>query len=157
MNPATREATVVREHGGEVLRAFGEQITVKLSTEQTQGALALWEELTPPGGGPPLHYHLNEEELFIVQEGQVQFFLDGEWSELGPGGVVFIPRGVVHTFRNAGERPTRQWVLATPSGFEQFMARCAGEFAQANGPDMARIGQISAEHGIHFIKTPEPG
>jgi hypothetical protein len=51
---------------GETLHAFGEQVTVHLSGAQTGGRITLWTEITPPGGGPPPHYHLNEDELFGI-------------------------------------------------------------------------------------------
>ena len=87
----------------------------------------------------------------MLQEGRVSYFVENSWMELGPGGVVFAPRGTVHTFRNVGDKPARQCVLTTPFGFENFFARCALEFAKPGGPDMSRIEQISAEHGIHFV------
>ena len=62
----------------------------------------MWTEITPPGGGPPLHRHLNEDELFVAQEGKVAFFYDDQWHDLGPGGVAFIARESIHTFKNTG-------------------------------------------------------
>jgi mannose-6-phosphate isomerase-like protein (cupin superfamily) len=41
----------------------------------------MWIEITPPGGGPPPHYHLNEDETFHVLEGRIAFLLNGEWNE----------------------------------------------------------------------------
>jgi hypothetical protein len=41
-------------------------------------------------------------------------------------------------------------ITTAPSGFETFFTRCATEFANPAGPDMQRIMEISAEHGIHF-------
>ena len=137
---------------GETLHAFGDEVTVKLGPAQTGGAFALVEAVTPPGGGPPAHFHLHEDEVFIVQEGAVEFWIDERWQRLEPGGVAYAPRGKVHTFRNAGDRPCRQWIIATPAGFETFFARCAAEFAKPGGPDMQRIVEISAEHGIHYVK-----
>jgi quercetin dioxygenase-like cupin family protein len=137
---------------GEVLRAFGDELTVKLGAAQTGGAFALCEDVTPPGGGPPLHFHLHEDELFIVQEGTVEFWLNDVWHPLATGGVAFAPRGKVHTFRNVGETPCKQWILTTPAGFETFFARCGAEFARPAGPEMKRIFEISSEHGIHFVK-----
>jgi quercetin dioxygenase-like cupin family protein len=136
---------------GTVLRAFGEEVIVHLSGKDTGGASALWTEITPPGGGPPPHYHENEDETFLVQEGRFGFFRDGRWEELGPGGVAFMPRNVIHTFKNVGDTPGRLLVSTHPSGFEIFFARCAEEFAKPTPPDMERIIAISTEHGIHFV------
>ena len=147
--PAGRPV-IVPAGRGEVLRAFGEEVTVKLGGAATAGLLSLWVETTPPGGGPPPHFHLNEDELFLVHRGRVQFLVEGQWVEPGEGAVVYVPRGNVHAFRNAGQSPSTMWILTTPSGFETFFARCAAEFARPQGPDMDRVIGIGAEHGIHF-------
>lgn len=107
--------------------------------------------ITPPGGGPPPHYHQNEDEWFHVEEGRVAFFHDGQWHELGPGGSAFMPRNSIHTFKNVGDTPSRMRITASPAGFETFFARCAEEFAKNEVPNMPRIVEISAEHGIHYV------
>ena len=135
-----------------VLHAFGEEVTIHLDGERTGGKLTMWTEITPPGGGPPPHYHLNEDEAFRVLEGRVAFLIDGDWRELGPGGAAFMQRGVVHTFKNVGDQPSRMLLTTTPSGFEKFFARCAEEFAKPGGPETARIIEIGIEHGIHFVQ-----
>jgi quercetin dioxygenase-like cupin family protein len=147
-----KSAAIVRQNDARVLHAFGEEITIHLDGEHTGGKLTMWTEVTPPGGGPPLHYHRNEDETFHVLEGRVAFLLDGEWHEVGPGGAAFMPRGVVHTFKNVGDRPSRMLIMTTPSGFEKFLVRCAAELAKPGGPDMSRIIDIGAEHGIHFVQ-----
>ena len=138
------------------MRAFGEEVVIHLSGEQTGGSASVWTEITPPGGGPPPHYHENEDEWFLVQEGRVAFFSAGEWHEPGIGALVFMPRHHVHTFKNVGETPSRMLITTAPSGFEKFFARCEEEFTKPSGPDMARIAAISAEHGIHFLPPDQP-
>lgn len=149
--PISRVATVVPTGQGRVLRAFGEEVHLLLTGEETGGSQTLWTELTPPGGGPPPHYHVHEDETLFVLEGQVSFFRDDRWQEVAPGSVAYMPRGVVHTFKNVGSGPLRMLVSTSPSGFERFFARCAEAFAQAGGPDMERIVAIGVEHGIHFL------
>jgi quercetin dioxygenase-like cupin family protein len=147
-----KSAAIVRENDARVLHAFGEEITILLDGERTAGRLAMWTEITPPGGGPPPHYHVNEDETFHVLEGRVAFFLNKEWNEVGPGGSAFMPRGVVHTFKNVGDQPSRMLIATTPSGIEKFFARCAEEFAKLANPDMSRLFEIGVEHGIHFVQ-----
>jgi quercetin dioxygenase-like cupin family protein len=114
--------------------------------------LTMWTEITPPGGGPPPHYHLNEDETFHVIERRVAFLLNEAWNEVGPGGTAFMPRGVVHTFKNIGDQPSRMLITTAPSGIEKFFARCAAEFAKPDKPDMCRLAEIGVEHGIHFVQ-----
>lgn len=144
---------VVPSSQRQILRAFGEEVHIRLGGDQTGGRLALWVEITPPGGGPPPHYHTQEDETFYVIEGLASFFKEGQWQEVTPGGSAFMPRGVVHTFKNVGQTPLRMLISTSPAGFEVFFARCAEEFAKPEPPDMARIIEISAEHGIHFVDS----
>ena len=150
----TRRPVLIQPDDGEVFGAFGDIIQVKLGRQQTGGNLALGLCTTAPGGGPPPHVHHKEDELFIIVEGTMSFWANNEWRDLGPGGVVFLPRDVPHTFKNNSTSPVKMWVLTAPSGFEVFFGRCAKAFATAgaSGPDMAQIMQIAGEHGIEFVK-----
>jgi quercetin dioxygenase-like cupin family protein len=151
MEGAAKIPLVVPPGQGRVVRAFGSELTFHLTGEQTEGRQMLATILAPPGDGPPPHYHENEDETFLVQEGRMSFFLDGHWREVEPGTIVFAPKMSVHTLKNVGTTPARVLVSASPSGFEVFFARCAEEFAKPGGPDMARIVEISTEHGIHYV------
>lgn len=142
---------IVRPNQGKVLRAFGDEVTVCLGGAETGGKFTCFVVVTPPGGGPPPHYHDAEDEWFFPLEGRAEFFLEGTWTEVPTGTVVFAPRRSVHTFRNAGEEPLKTLIHTTPSGFETFFERCANEFAKPGPPDMDRIVEIAAEHGIHFV------
>ena len=44
-----------------------------------------------------------------------------------------MPHGVVHTFNNLGDQPSRMlmMIMTKPSGIEKFFERCADEFAEA--------------------------
>ena len=143
--------TIATAESSKALRAFGDEITVLLAGADTGGKLAMCLAVTPPQSGPPPHYHLHEDEWFFPLEGQVEFFIDGAWRAVAVGTAVFIPRGTVHTFRNSGAVSLKMLIQTTPAGFETFFARCAEEFARSDPPDMARIVEISAEHGIHYV------
>src|SRR5919201_965948 len=85
------------------------------------------EGAAAPGEGPPLHSHANEDEFMYVLEGQLRFRLD-ETDHAGPtGSFVFIPRGVPHTWQNAGDGHARVLFVFTPAspGMERFFERSA--------------------------------
>jgi quercetin dioxygenase-like cupin family protein len=153
MNTApSASPSIVLAGEGRVLRAFGEEVCILLDGRKTNGQFTLFSEITPPGGGPPPHYHAREDEWFYVMEGRVSFFKEGQWTEVPAGTAMYMPKGVVHTFKNVGDKPLKQLITTAPSGFETFFARCEAEFARPGGPDMQRIVEISAEHGIHFVQ-----
>jgi quercetin dioxygenase-like cupin family protein len=150
-NPGEPRGSIKTPEQMRTLHAFGEEITFHMTGAETGGKWALWTEITPPRGGPPPHTHANEDELFFVLEGRVGFYQQGQWTEVGPGASVFMPRNSVHTFKNLGTSPSKMLIQTQPAGFDTFMARCAEEFSKPGGPDMQRILQISAEHGIQFV------
>jgi quercetin dioxygenase-like cupin family protein len=85
-----------------VLQVLGETITVKIGSEQTDGRYAVIEEVSPVGGGPPLHVHRHEDEVFYVLEGEVEFQLGDQRFRAKGGSAAFLPRDIPHTFRNVG-------------------------------------------------------
>jgi mannose-6-phosphate isomerase-like protein (cupin superfamily) len=51
-------------------------------------------------GGPALHIHHKDDEIFYVISGEFLIQLDDEISLIKKGDTVFIPRGTKHTFAN---------------------------------------------------------
>ena len=59
---------------------------------------------TQPGGGPPLHTH-DMEEVHVVNEGTVLYYINGkQFTAEGPY-IVRIPAGMPHAFMNTGKKP----------------------------------------------------
>ncbi|MEC5128328.1 hypothetical protein VSU19_16315 [Verrucomicrobiales bacterium BCK34] len=75
---------------------------------------------------------------------------DREWIEVPAKGVVFMPRGTVHTFRNPGAEPLHMLIQTIPGGFDRFFAECEVAFSAGGEPDMEEIVAISARYGIHY-------
>lgn len=151
-------AKIVQPHQVRRLEAFGDRLDLLLSGADTGGALAVFVQSTPAGSGPPPHRHHGEAEIFVVLEGELEYFVgvpgEGTWTRVAPGGAVFLPRGVPHTFRNVGGTPSRTLVVVLPGGFEQFFAGCADLFAAAGPdapPDVAEVLRVADAHGIEFL------
>ena len=109
---------------------------------------------TPPGHGPPPHVHHREAEIFVVLDGEMEFFAEECWTRVAPGGAVFLPRGAPHTFRNVGPTASRTLTIVLPGGFDQFFAGCADVFAAAGPgapPEMREIRRVADAHGIEFL------
>jgi len=138
----------------------GDLITVKVSSEQTGGAFAVAEERTPPQGGPPAHLHTNEDETLYVLEGEVDFLLGDQIISAGAGSSAYLPRGVVHTFKNVGTTPSRMLAVVIPGGLERFFLEAGEEATEGSSPpegepDVGRIVEIGRRYGVEF--PPPPG
>ena len=134
---------------GEVMELFGERVRAVLSCLDTQGQLTLHEVETPAGGGPPLHAHREEDEIFIVQSGRYEFQIGSRCIEAEPGTVIFSPRLVPHTFCNIGEETGHLLIFSLPGGCERFFQRCSQEFA-SGAPRASVISRIGDDCGISF-------
>ena len=62
----------------------------------------------------PLHVHEREDELFYVLEGEHVIQVGDDEFPVGPGGVVFAPRGVPHAQRRVVPGEGRLLVLTVP-------------------------------------------
>jgi mannose-6-phosphate isomerase-like protein (cupin superfamily) len=97
-------------------------ILFKIVTADCDGRLFLIEhQHATPGGGPPLHLHLNQEEWFYVMEGDVDFQVGDKRIRAHAGESVLAPRLVPHTFSPAGPGPGHLLIAFTPAGkMEQY-------------------------------------
>jgi quercetin dioxygenase-like cupin family protein len=106
-------------HQGEA-RWYGDSLFEFLvPSDATGGQLSVFRATMPEGFSPPRHIHTREDEVFLVQDGDVCFWIDGKLLLAGPGTTVFMPRGNPHTFRIQSPSATILGVM-TPGEFEQL-------------------------------------
>jgi len=134
---------------------LGQFVTTKLSSKETAGKFSVVEVISPPGTGIPNHVHVAMDELFYVLDGAVDFTFVDHSERLETGDLLFVPRGEVHGFRNAGKTPCRLFDLHTPGGFEAFFEE-AGVPAMdyvtpppaAPKPDFDYLLSLFRKHGM---------
>jgi quercetin dioxygenase-like cupin family protein len=68
--------------------------------------LTVFKEKIAPGDQIPLHQH-TIEEVFFVDEGEIEVRLGEERNVVEPGAIVFIPARTPHGFKNVGETVAR--------------------------------------------------
>jgi quercetin dioxygenase-like cupin family protein len=81
-------------------------------------ALTVIDVSLEPGHGHDFHIHPEQEEVIVVQAGEIEQWLEGDKTMLGPGEAVFIEAGTVHASFNTGSETARLTVALGP---------CAGE------------------------------
>ncbi len=114
-------ATVVwPDEGGAVAEA--ERGPLIFGPEENAGAYVAWVGAAPTDDeGPPLHIHPYTDEGFYVADGEMTFQFEDREVVASAGTFVFVPRGVVHTARNAADRPMRGLLILSPGEAEHIL------------------------------------
>ena len=160
----TEEGTVgVYPDGGRSICLMGTLLTTfKAVSEETGGEYSLYETTAPPQLGAPPHIHHRETEAFYVLEGEVEFLKGEHTVRAGVGEFVFIPKGMVHGFTNAGQEVARCLAIVTPGGLHEKLLAGLGEPAKAETlppppegvPDVERIAQIVRKYDTEMLPPP---
>jgi mannose-6-phosphate isomerase-like protein (cupin superfamily) len=134
---------------GTQIPAIGIGITMKADGKATHDAYSLFEYAVPPEtSGPPAHVHTREDESFICLAGRLDVSLGGQEFTLAHGDYLYLPRNVVHTFRNPYDEEARVISVVSPAGLEAYY-RALGELPP--GPkDPSVLGPIMEQFGIQL-------
>lgn len=120
--------------------------TVKVPASMTQDLLSITEMAVSPGYMVPPHIHHDTDEWSYVLAGRIGARIGDHEFTAEPGSWIMKPRGVWHTFWNAGPEPGRIIELLSPGRFERFFRTMADE-AAADGLTDARLEELAAEYG----------
>jgi mannose-6-phosphate isomerase-like protein (cupin superfamily) len=144
---------LLRSREGTQIPAIGLGITMKTNGMSTRGAYSLFEYTVPAEtSGPPPHLHTREDESFVCLSGRLDVTLGGQQHTLEPGDYLFLPRNVVHTFRNSYADESRIVSVVSPAGLEAYY-QALGELPP--GPkDVSVLQKIMAEFGIELQLPP---
>jgi quercetin dioxygenase-like cupin family protein len=120
--------------------------------EQSAGSIAAFEFDVPAGAMLPApHSHDGYDETIYGLEGVVTWTIEGTPTDVGSGETLFIPRGAVHHFDNAGDIDAKQLAIVTPGilGPDFFHDVAAILDSAAGGPpDVAAIAEVMRCHGL---------
>jgi quercetin dioxygenase-like cupin family protein len=134
---------------GTVVRVFGEKIEIIASSQSTNYTFVIGVQTSPPGGGPPPHRHLGEDELFNVIEGEFEFFDGTSWKPFHRGEIRYSLRGSYHGFRNVGQTTGVMMFTTNGGGLDDYFA----EIAPLQLPrDMDRLQEISRFYRYEYLQ-----
>lgn len=120
----------------------GRDAEVRLSAATSGGSLALYRSVVD-GEGPPRHTHTHEDETIYVLDGHVEAECGEELLRGGAGSTIFLPRGLVHTFRSL-DGPATMLFIVTPGHLDEFFA--AKEQLDADGGDPSQLARLAREY-----------
>ncbi len=131
--------------------------TWKLTTDDTDGAFFLFEDVMAEGKTTPLHRHPEADETVYVLEGEILVEVDGKRTRVGAGGMTFTPKGVPHAFLVVSDN-ARLLTLQTP-GIGQAFYRGASEPTTDDASETVDIARLQASaqanpRGIQILGPP---
>jgi mannose-6-phosphate isomerase-like protein (cupin superfamily) len=144
------QATVVKPEQALSIKPFGLDVKVLLSTEATGGAISVLMGWLKPGEGPSDHVHFNQEEIFFIVEGTYEMTVGDETSTVGPGTIVFIPRNVVHRFKNVGDTTGCMLDWSLPGGQDHYF-KAISELAADGGFTGEKVMEINKKFDTNFL------
>jgi mannose-6-phosphate isomerase-like protein (cupin superfamily) len=127
-------------------------LQIKVSTQDTGGGFFVFEHADMGRGGPPRHFHYDQDEWFYALKGEFAFEVGDERFTLRPGDSLFAPRMVPHVWAYVGDGPGTLLLAVQPAGSLEafFMEAC--EMSQPPTPEEAE--QAFAAHGMQIVGPP---
>jgi mannose-6-phosphate isomerase-like protein (cupin superfamily) len=131
-------------------------LTFKTTAADNAGAYTLCEAVEPPDSGAGLHRHATYDETHIICEGHYECQLGDAMLTLGPGDMMFAPKGTPHSVKSIGPETGRGLIISSPGGiFDAFIAEVAGSMIDSGTPSKPEpaidFRAIAAKYGIEFI------
>ena len=120
---ANSQPVILQANAGERLAFAGNEVTFKLTGEESGGAFSVIEYAVAPGFVAPPVLHANTLEAWAgyVLEGTLGFeFEDGRRVIADEGAFLFLPRGTMFRWWNETEKPARWLCIYSPAGFENY-------------------------------------
>jgi DNA-binding transcriptional MerR regulator len=149
-----------REH----VKLGGEPNDCKVSGEDTNGAMCIFE-FNGSGGGPP-HLHYDQDEWIYVIEGEVQARVGDKTFHLGAGESVFLPRKVAHLWGTVGGKAGKIINVYQPAGkMEEFFRAIGKPFEHLptleqvlnktyTEQQVRAMNELFDEHGMDLVGPP---
>jgi quercetin dioxygenase-like cupin family protein len=133
----------------ETIRVGGLEVRFLHSKEDTGGRLDAFEMTVQPNARMPVpHYHESWDEVAYGLTGAVIFRVADRDIVVGPGQSVFIPRGVVHGFRNDTEGTATCLCILTPGVLGPRYFREIAALMANGAPDIIRMKETMLRHGL---------
>jgi quercetin dioxygenase-like cupin family protein len=136
----------------EPIHLGGMTIQFLVEPEESKGAVSVFRCDLPLGSqNPAPHSHDGFDETVYGLSGVTTFTVDGVPTEIGPGDVLFIPRGRVHGFAVGGDEDASILCVSTPGLFGPAYFREIGGVIKAAGdgpPDRDAIFAVMRRHGL---------
>ena len=124
---------------------------IKVSQKDTNGDLTIFEYTGNEKGGPPLHVHPHQDEIFFIVQGEYLFQVGEDKHALKAGDTIFLPRTIPHTFAQLTDNG-KMFFLFQPSGKMEDFFSTLGNLTSPPTPEQG--ANIFADHDMKVVGPP---
>ncbi len=133
---SSKDVQITNKEGAETIAIGASAYTILLSSQHSEGQLAIIEMLVPPNAGPIPHEHKGFQECFYVLEGEVEMITKENRILAKQGDLVHIPLdGPIHCFKNTGSVNARLLCIVAPAGLDQFFEEAGRKIPSGTLPE----------------------
>jgi quercetin dioxygenase-like cupin family protein len=158
---ANDEPVLLAADEGHHLHFLNNLATIRVAADGRR-SMSVVEFAAPKGFGPPMHNHLEEDELFVVLDGTIALFNGDDRFEAGEGSFAYLPHGRPHTFQVLTHTARIVNVTSSHTQVPRFdeMVAALGEtttelvIPEPSPVDPGRVAEICAAHGIEIVGPP---
>lgn len=111
------------------------------------GNVQVIEYISTDRVGPPPHSHQWHEVEFVI-EGEVEFYVNGQWTRGGPGTVQMLPAGSNHSVRVPSGTARLLYITIGPP-YDGMALELAALYATGNAAPPSII-EIAHRHGLRL-------
>jgi mannose-6-phosphate isomerase-like protein (cupin superfamily) len=131
----------------------GDTFFAKIATNDTDGAIYMYESTRVKPGGPPLHVHYDQDEWWYILQGEFMIKVGDQVYNVKAGDSVFGPRKIPHCFAKSGEGEGKMLMLFNPAGKMEafFTAMSKGD---TKGMTPEQNAQFRKDHGFEVVGPP---
>jgi quercetin dioxygenase-like cupin family protein len=113
------------------------------------GNVQVIEYISTDREGPPSHSHAWDEIQYVI-EGEVDFYVNGQWTHGGPGTVQMLPAGAYHSVR-VPEGTARMLFITIGPPFDGMARELAAFFAKGTYyTDLSPLREIVSRYGLRL-------
>jgi quercetin dioxygenase-like cupin family protein len=124
---------------------------LKISSKDTGGQLSVFEYTGLGKTGPTLHMHFDQDEIFMITEGEYRFVVGDATHVLKAGQTIFLPRQIPHTWIQLSDRGRMIYYLQPAGKMEEFFSLMN---TMKERPSQEAMDKIHAAHGMKVMGPP---
>jgi len=139
----------------EELYIMGGEFDCKVSSKDTDGALLIYDTVRETKGGPALHFHESQDELFYIIKGEFIVRVGDDAFNLKAGDFAFAPRKIPHAFAKTSDSEGQMLVMFQPAGLMEDFFKQMSQLGKNIPKDMEHaLKDLFSTHGMQVVGPP---